>query len=183
MLPQTMKVLTGLALIGGAQCFTTPRAANRHLMTAFAAAGEAKTASAATRSDQLLDLINDQVTNELSASQLYLSASLWCERKDLCGMADYMRSESAEERSHAMGFLDYANKRDFPIELDELEAPNSSWDSVQDLWESLLRAEEINTHALLKLADAANEYGDHATTAFLMPYHTVRTYASKCTRG
>ena len=128
-------------------------------------------------SAELLDLINQQVTNELSASQLYLSASLWCESKELSGMALYMRSEAAEERDHAMGFMDYALKRDFPIELEELEMPDSGWENVQELWEALLQAEEENTQNLLKLADAATACGDHTTAAFLMPYHMVRSSA------
>ena len=124
-------------------------------------------------SEELLDLINHQVTNELSASQLYLSASLWCETQDLSGMATYMRAEAAEERDHAMGVMDYALKRDFPIDLEELEVPDSGWNSVQELWENLLKAEEENTQNLLRLADAAIACGDHTTSAFLMPYHMV----------
>jgi hypothetical protein len=41
-------------------------------------------------SDEVLGLINSQVTVELSASQLYLSASIWCDQHDLIGMAAYV---------------------------------------------------------------------------------------------
>jgi hypothetical protein len=44
-------------------------------------------------SPELLDLFNRQVTNELQASQLYLSASIWCDLNDLVGMASFMRRE------------------------------------------------------------------------------------------
>mmetsp|Transcript_30811 Transcript_30811/g.50892 ORF Transcript_30811/g.50892 Transcript_30811/m.50892 type:complete len:104 (+) Transcript_30811:95-406(+) len=39
---------------------------------------------------QLVGLFNDQVTKELEASQLYLSASIWCDNEDLVGMSAYM---------------------------------------------------------------------------------------------
>jgi hypothetical protein len=41
-------------------------------------------------SDEVLGLINSQVTVELSASQLYLSASIWCDQNDLIGMAAFV---------------------------------------------------------------------------------------------
>ena len=179
-------LLTRFLLLNGARSFTLlPQATTRGNNVAFQAT--TRTTSCATRrevsstatdigaSTELLSMINSQVTNELSASQLYLSASIWCENQDLSGMANYMRSESAEERSHALGFIDFANNRSFPITLEALEAPDSSWGSVQELWESLLLAEEKNTKNLLELADVAVETGDHATTAFLLPYHSVRS--------
>jgi len=42
-------------------------------------------------SDELLQKYNSQVTNEFGASQLYLAASIWCDQRDLVGMAAYMR--------------------------------------------------------------------------------------------
>ena len=48
--------------------------------------------------DDLLNLFNEQVTNEFVASHLYLSASIWFETNDFEGMARYMRSESEDER-------------------------------------------------------------------------------------
>jgi hypothetical protein len=41
-------------------------------------------------SDEVLQLVNSQVTVELSASQLYLSASIWCDQQELVGMAAYV---------------------------------------------------------------------------------------------
>jgi ferritin len=85
-----------------------------------------------------------------------------------------MRSESDDERSHAMQFVDFANKRGIPIQLENLEAPDSKWKSPEDLWEKLLQAEMDNTHYLLAIGDAASNCNDHALTTFLMPFHMVR---------
>ena len=182
-LRQSKLTFAGLAvLLRGTAAFAPPRPTGQGLSpagcitTTFSTTQSSESPTKLVASDELLDLINKQVTNELSASQLYLSASLWCETHDLCGMAAYMRAESKEERDHAMGVIDYAQKRDFTIDLEELEVPDSGWSNVQELWETLLQAEEQNTQNILKLADAASACGDHATTAFLMPYHTVRLY-------
>ena len=41
-------------------------------------------------SNELLDLFSNQVNEELSNSQLYLSASIWCDSRDLNGMASFV---------------------------------------------------------------------------------------------
>jgi ferritin len=124
-------------------------------------------------SKELLDLFSKQVTSELQASQLYLSASIWCSINDLVGMEAFMRGESEEERRHGLGFIDFAMKRNIPIELSALETPAANWKSPEELWDEMLRAEERNTQALFVLGDAAASCSDHAVTAFLMPYHQV----------
>ena len=73
-----------------------------------------------------------------------------------------------------MQFVDFANKRDITIELENLEAPDTKWKSPEDLWEKLLQAEMDNTHYLLAIGDAASNCNDHALTTFLMPFHMVR---------
>jgi ferritin len=86
-------------------------------------------------------------------------------------MEAYMRSESEEERGHALQFIDFANKRKFPIDLQALDAPPQMWNSVQELWESLLEAELENTEALKNLADLADDSHDHSLSALLDPFH------------
>eukprot|EP00550_Attheya_septentrionalis_P009039 CAMPEP_0198283770 /NCGR_PEP_ID=MMETSP1449-20131203/3357_1 /TAXON_ID=420275 /ORGANISM="Attheya septentrionalis, Strain CCMP2084" /LENGTH=177 /DNA_ID=CAMNT_0043980577 /DNA_START=240 /DNA_END=773 /DNA_ORIENTATION=- len=116
-------------------------------------------------------LFMEQVTNEFSASQLYLSASIWCDRNDMTGMASYMRAESNEERGHGMTLIDFAMKRDFNLSLQTVPAPESDWEGPEELWEALLDGEKDNTQSLLRLADAAQTCHDHSLLTLLMPYH------------
>ena len=141
------------------------------VMTRFASSSI--TPSPRVVSDELYHLMNSQVTRELEASQLYLAASIWCDENDLIGMADFMRRESEEERSHALAFIEFATKRNIPIELEDIDAPVADWEHPEELWEDLLQAEGTNTHSLLELGDAAANCRDHAVSTFLMPYHMV----------
>eukprot|EP00536_Pseudo-nitzschia_multiseries_P004814 jgi/Psemu1/237986/estExt_Genewise1.C_840006 len=124
-------------------------------------------------SEELLDLFNRQVTQEFTASQVYLSASIWFDQNDWEGMAAYMLAESAEEREHGLGFVDFANKRNIPIELQAVPAPVScaEWSSPEDVWQSILELEQANTRSLLNLAEAASTCHDFAVMAFLNPFH------------
>ena len=121
--------------------------------------------------DKLLDLYNYQITREFAASQLYLSASIWCDERELVGMASYMLNESNEERTHGLSLIDFASKRNIDIKLEPIPAPTSNWDNVEELWKDMLVAEEENTQALLNLADAAQSCHDYAILAFLQPFH------------
>mmetsp|Transcript_16191 Transcript_16191/g.46516 ORF Transcript_16191/g.46516 Transcript_16191/m.46516 type:complete len:235 (-) Transcript_16191:54-758(-) len=128
-------------------------------------------------SEELLQLFSRQVTQEFSASQLYLSASIWFNRREWEGMAAYMLAESAEERGHALGFVDFANKRNIPIQLETIEAPDAQWESPEEVWADILKLEETNTASLLKVAEAANECQDYAVLAFLNPFHMEQVFA------
>jgi len=125
-------------------------------------------------SKKLLRLFNRQVTQEFMASQVYLSASVWFGIHDWEGQAAYMLAESAEERLHGLGFVEFAMKRNIPIELQAIPAPpvaSDSWDRPEDVWQSILELEQTNTRSLLDLAEAANDCNDFSTLAFLNPYH------------
>jgi ferritin len=85
-----------------------------------------------------------------------------------------MRLESDDERGHALQFVDFANKRNIPVTLENLAAPATEWTTPEELWEKILQAEVDNTQSLLELGDAAANSNDHALTTFLMPFHMVR---------
>lgn len=131
-------------------------------------------ASAVTPSQQMLDAWSAQVSVELSASQLYLSASIWCRTNGYPGMAAWMLEESGEERGHGLAILEWALQQGWSsqIVLEPLAAPKRDWNSVVEVWQSILQAEQTNTQNLLRLASYANDCGDYGSQAFLNPFHT-----------
>ena len=125
----------------------------------------------AVPSAELLELWSNQVSVELAASQLYLSASIWFRARDMDGMAAWMLEESAEERGHGLQILEFAMKKNFPVQLNPLDAPPADWQYAVQVWEDILQAEQTNTQNLLKLAAVADQCGDYAAKAFLNPFH------------
>lgn len=120
---------------------------------------------------ELLELWSNQVSVELSASQLYLSASIWFRAREMDGMAAWMLEESGEERGHGLAILEFAMKKNFPVNLKPLDAPRCDWQNPVQVWEDILNAEQTNTQNLLKLAAVADQCGDYAAKAFLNPFH------------
>jgi Ferritin-like domain len=92
-----------------------------------AAAQPAATAVTPVASPELLQLWSSQVSVELAASQLYLSASIWFRARNMNGMAAWMLDESGEERGHGLAILEHAMKSRFPVQLKPLDAPKSDW--------------------------------------------------------
>lgn len=133
-------------------------------------------------SDKLHELYNVQIRNELYSSQIYLAASIWLDAQDLEGMCAYARGESIEERGHALGFIDFGQKRNFPLQLLDIQLADTTtnWSTPLSVWEDLLLAERQNTESILRLADEASECNDHATLAFLHPYHMEQVDSEDC---
>lgn len=152
-----------------------PRPTNQMIMirttTVRLFSTRARAPSVSRVSDELLQMFNSQITNELEASQLYLAASIWCDKDDLVGMAAYMRNEATEERGHALAFIDFANKRNMAIKLEDVKAPEANWKNVEEIWQNVVASEQENTEALLALGDVSASCKDHALTTFLQPYH------------
>jgi ferritin len=134
-------------------------------------------------SNKLVALMNGQITKEFSASQLYLAGSIWCKSQELDGMASYMLKESADERAHALMFVQFCLKKEIPVALQELVAPPSSWESAEALWTDLLHEEEENTRSLFRVNDEANAVHDYAISAFLQPLHMEQVESEEAMRG
>ncbi len=117
--------------------------------------------------EDLRDLCNDQITNELYASHLYLSMAAYFDDRDLPGCAAWMRAQSDEERDHAMRFYDHLVEREGRIELEGLDAPETSWESPQAVFEEALAHEERVTGQIYEIYAAAEKNGDYALKVFL----------------
>mmetsp|Transcript_10003 Transcript_10003/g.23826 ORF Transcript_10003/g.23826 Transcript_10003/m.23826 type:complete len:250 (+) Transcript_10003:145-894(+) len=140
-------------------------------------------AGSSTPSQELLELWSAQVSVELSASQLYLSASIWFRNRGYPGMAAWMLDESDEERGHGFAILEFAMKKGFPVVLEALDAPRNDWTSPIEVWESIIEAEQTNTQNLMRLAHTANGCGDYAAMAFLDPFHEEQLEAEDKVTG
>lgn len=167
-----MRILSFLFLVQATVAFAPLHLKQPSNKARFVASKSVDSSTVSSDVQKLYELFNSQITAEFSASHLYLAASIWCEEKEFVGMANFMRSESEEERSHALSLVNFANKRDIPIELEDIPAPESDWDTLEDLWSDLLASEKRNTQNLYAVADAAQNAHDHAIITLLQPFHS-----------
>ncbi len=117
--------------------------------------------------EKMQDALNKQCNAEFFSSYLYLSMSAYFESQSLRGMAHWMRLQAQEELSHAMKFYDFVNERDGRVDLAQIEAPKTPWNSPLDVFEDSYSHERKITGQIDGLVELAIAEKDHATENFL----------------
>ena len=118
-------------------------------------------------SKKMLNSLNDQLTMELAASHQYLAMAGWFEAQNLPGMAGWMRSQSDEERAHAVKFFDFVLDSSEDVTIGPLEAPHSVFASPLEAFEAALASEKRVTAAISELYALTNAEGEYTSIPLL----------------
>ena len=118
-------------------------------------------------SEKMQDAINGQLNAELYSSYLYLSMNAYFKSINLDGFANWMYNQVQEELTHAMKFYDFINQRGGRVNLVQIEAPTTQWNSPLAVFEATLEHEQKVTGLINELVELALAEHDHATNIFL----------------
>ena len=121
-------------------------------------------------SQNLTDLLNEQITLEQYSSNLYRQMSAWCESQGLVGCARFLEQHAEEESEHMKRLFRYVNDTGAMARLGQVEAPRHDYSDVADVFQETLRHEESITKAIHALVQAAFAEGDYSTFQFLQWY-------------
>jgi ferritin len=119
-------------------------------------------------STKLHAAINDQINAELWSAYLYLSMSLDAEAKGLKGVANWFYVQWLEEQDHARILMNYLNSRDAKVTLKPIEAVQTEWGTVLDMFNKTLEHEKVVTSLINNLAAIAAEDHDFASSNMLV---------------
>ena len=114
-------------------------------------------------SQKMNDALNTQIKAEFYASHLYLSMSVYCDSIGLTGLAQWMRHQSEEERSHAMRLFEYIQDRGGQVILQAIEKPPADFDSALGVFQQALEHERSVTKMIHELREQALKENDQAT--------------------
>lgn len=120
--------------------------------------------------DELASAVNDQITMEMASSVAYLQMSAHFETENLTGMASWMRMQAEEEKDHAHRFMDFVLDRGNSVRLGSIEAPESSFESVEHVFKTALEQEQTVTKAIHDIYRLASDKGDLASFPFLQEF-------------
>lgn len=120
--------------------------------------------------DELASAVNDQITMEMASSVAYLQMSAHFEAENLTGMASWMRMQAEEEKDHAHRFMDFVLDRGNSVRLGAIEAPESSFESVEHVFKTALEQEQMVTKAIHDIYRLASDKGDLASFPFLQEF-------------
>ncbi len=118
-------------------------------------------------SNKIYELMLNQINAELGASYLYLSMSSYFEEKNFRGLAKWMKTQSDEEREHAMKFYNYLVTVGKRVYLKALAEPKTEWKDIMEVWQDTLNHEKKVTDMINTIMKQAVEEKDFATMNFL----------------
>ena len=110
---------------------------------------------------------NNQINQEYHAAYIYLGMSEWLQANGYPGFSHWMLEQVKEEVSHAEGLMEWVQRHDGTVELPEIEAASTEYDSLMHVFEEALKHEQLITKNIDELAIAAKEAKDLASERFL----------------
>lgn len=123
-------------------------------------------------SNEIANLVNEQIAKEQYAAQYYLSMSAWFYAKDLDGIGNYFRVQSKEELMHADKMFDYLNDVGAEIRMGAIAQPPYQFENATEIFEKALAHEKSVTKSIFNILKNANNEGDFATVSFLQWFVT-----------
>src|SRR6476660_4972891 len=118
-------------------------------------------------STTLQTVLNEQMTKEAHASQVYISYASWAASEGYDGIANFLFRHAQEERNHMMKILEYIIQRGAKVKVEVIPAPLPNPASVQQCFEKVFEQEVDNTKSIYKLVKMSFDDEDWATWHFL----------------
>jgi ferritin len=118
-------------------------------------------------SEKLTTALNEQMTKEAHASQIFLSYGAWADSQGFEGIANFLFRHAQEERNHMMKLLEYILKRGARVRVGAIPAPPADPVSINDCFEKVFGHEVDNTNAVYKVVNLSLDEGDWATWNFM----------------
>ncbi|MCW3093018.1 MAG: dolichol kinase [Ferruginibacter sp.] len=118
-------------------------------------------------SDKMASALNDQMTKEAHASQIYLSYAAWADSQGYGGIANFLFRHAHEERNHMMKILEYILKRGAVVRVTAIPAPPADPLNINDCFEKVFNHEVDNTKAIYQVVKLSLTEEDWATWNFM----------------
>ena len=112
----------------------------------------------------------DQIQLEEQSSRIYMAMASWCEVSGFSGAAKFLYTHSDEERMHMTKLIKYVNDKGGHAILQTLDVPGTTYKSLLDVFEQILKHEEFVTESINKLYEIAFNSKDYTTSQFLQWY-------------
>lgn len=131
--------------------------------------------------EELRKKFNEQIVNELYSAYLYLSMSAYFENLNLTGFSKWLRIQAKEEVEHAMKFFDHLLDRNEKVELGEIPAPPSEWESPLKAFKDAYNHERKITSLIYEIIEMAKDCKDHAAFEMLQWFAKEQVEEEKIT--
>jgi ferritin len=91
----------------------------------------------------------------------------WAEVNGFSGVAEWLYTQSEEERIHFLKFIKYVNERGGKALIPDFKKPPADFTNVEDLFKAVLKHEEFVTESINEIVALTLEEKDYNTHNFL----------------
>ncbi|MFW5792682.1 MAG: ferritin [Bacteroidota bacterium] len=113
------------------------------------------------------DSLNEQLSKEAYASQLYLAMASWADAEGYEGIANWFYAQAEEERVHMMKFVRFINERGGKAIIPKVEKPPKDFAGVKEAFDASLDHEIMVTESIHEIVDLTLNEKDFATNKWL----------------
>ncbi|WP_452599212.1 ferritin [Pontimicrobium sp. MEBiC01747] len=117
-------------------------------------------------------LLNNQIKYEAQASMQYLAMASWSDAKGYNGVSDFFYKQSEEERLHMTKLVKFVNERGGEVIIPQLDAPKSSFEGLNELFEKFLNSEVFVTEQINHIIYECLQHKDYNVHNFMQWYVT-----------
>ncbi|NQW04194.1 MAG: ferritin [Acidobacteria bacterium] len=131
---------------------------------------------------KMLDALDQQISNEFSASFSYLAMASWCEHRQFMGAGHWLRLQSAEEYSHAMKLFNFVLARNHQASVSRIDNPGGDFTSLLEVFEAAQTQEQAVSRQIDGLFELAFQEKVFAAMAELQWFVTEQVEEEKSIR-
>jgi ferritin len=113
------------------------------------------------------DALNEQIANELAASQQYIGAAVYYDSETLPRLAAFFYRQAVEERNHAMIMVQYLLDTDEDVRIPDIKSQQTHYDDVSGPVRMALEQEKRVSDEINALFKLARDTGDFRAEQFL----------------
>lgn len=118
-------------------------------------------------SNNINNIINEQINKEFYSGYLYLSMSAHLKELGLFGFASWTRLQAKEEVEHGLKLFDYLIERNSFVTLKQIKTPEFEFNGIISIFNNIYEHEKCITTSVMKIAKAAEEECDRTTLSFI----------------
>lgn len=116
---------------------------------------------------ELVSLINNQINMEWYSAYIYLDIYSYYDDQNLNGFGNWFYVQTQEERDHAMLFIKYLLNNSEKVNLQDIKAPNASYQNFREPAAAAFAHEQKVTASINNIYAFAMSIKDFRTTQFL----------------
>jgi len=127
--------------------------------------------------------LNEQILKEEHSSRLYLGMASWCQKEGYQGAANFLYTQTDEERMHMLRLVHYLSDRGGTVAYGKMDPLLIQYKTLHDVFDQVLKHEEFISASINQLYAVCIAEKDYTTAQYLQWYINEQIEEESTSRG